>query len=166
MDSLRRRGNKVRIRSAVLLNVILATLSTAVHAGPVQRAFVLAEDDDQDNRTCNALMSSSADAVKAALRYSGTTIVQRSGKDVVTVWITTSAMETSTRNCAVNHNLQMYTAQTLAFPGERSIFGPAEYCQRGGLMNWPKTTLQDRLNEIYRRHVEACLSEIEQKLAS
>lgn len=125
--------------------------------GPVPPVDVIA--DVGAAAECAVSKSSLIAVAKAALRYNR--IDFDSDADFY-LYVQVNAMPSAPTNCAASLDVSLRELRffpTSGFPTSQTIFSVIQ-CEKGTLLNWNRSELQDKLNAGIRDLFDECLAEI------
>jgi hypothetical protein len=155
--------------SAASVGLIAVLMTTPAHARTMPAMYVAGEKDTPQMIACMVSYSEAMDTVRAALRFNRVEIATRQdwlADKALRAYVNISALSQqyvsgqSIGSCSVRVDLEIGTATTIINPvtGE-SQFSQVLFCNRGGILQWERSTLAVKIKNSLETYVNACVTE-------
>lgn len=121
---------------------------------------VYGESDNDELRQCLVTHDSAVAQAEATLRSNRVGVTQTPTANQMHFYVNLPALPDSNGYCAYSVHLVFgaYAPTRVPVTGE-TVFLRIEFCEKGGLLVWPRATAQAQVNATIQDAVNRCLSE-------
>ena len=155
-----------QVRSLLIALIAFCHVGSAAQAQEIPPVFVMAEEDDENARTCQVSNASIGAAVESEFTYNRVpigTVEQYLSDKAINSYVRTTILVIS-GTCAISTSFSLKNDQpvVLSVTG-KAMFATVEICNKGGLLSGPTHNMQSRLNAAFRDYTSQCNSEYRKK---